>query len=349
MKSDKKKKVVVSAGIVVGVVLAIAFVRLIPTGHRQHNLPHDDSSPQSPGPQPRQAEPARSTAKERLDADVVRAKDLKIQQAANTPIDFFGKVVDEQGAPVEGATVHYIVGSLSFNGTGVEEARPSDANGNFTITGRRGPDLSVRVEHPDFYKTVQSEQRFQYASILRSREVDATPLPSSSSPAIFLLRKKGIAEGLVHSRVELRLPMSGESVSVSLSTGRIGNTSDAIRLSLQSKAKTLPLNEFHPFDWNLAIQAPNGGLTSRADTLDFTAPANGYEPEIRVDMPAVLGQPQWKSRSDRQYFVQLPSGRYGRFRLNIAADSGACLIESYLNPTAGSRNLEFDPKKQIKP
>jgi hypothetical protein len=134
-----------------------------------------------------------------------------------------------------------------------------------------------------------------------------------------------------------------------LANGGPGRKSDSIQLQLLSQGGSLPLNEFYPFDWKLTISVPQGGLVEREDALDFEAPISEYQPGREIQMSAAIGQPKWKSHFGGEFFVRLPSGRYGRFRLNLSAEKGRCEIESYLNPQPGSRNLEYDPSKEIKP
>lgn len=85
-----------------------------------------------------------------------------------------------------------------------------------------------------------------------------------------------------------------------------------------------------------------------------TAPTDGYHPQIEVKMPA--DDPKWSSRLSKQYFAKLPGDRYARFSIRFyggskddGADRNFVVLESYVNPKPGSRNLEFDPAKAVKP
>jgi hypothetical protein len=51
----------------------------------------------------------------------------------------------------------------------------------------------------------------------------------------------------------------------------------------------------------------------------------------------------------KNYFAKLPDGRYARFSINLyPGDRNFVVLESYVNPTPGNRNLEFDPKRVVR-
>ena len=59
------------------------------------------------------------------------------------------------------------------------------------------------------------------------------------------------------------------------------------------------------------------------------------------------GSSQGLGRAWRPF--KLPDGRYARFSIKFyAGDRNFIVFESYLNPTRGSRNLEFDPQKLLR-
>jgi hypothetical protein len=142
--------------------------------------------------------------------------------------------------------------------------------------------------------------------------------------------------------------MNGTPVAVNIRSGQAdGGSNEALTFIMKSDGDRLPLNKFYPFDWSVHIQVPNGGLVERSDALNFQAPANGYVPEVTIEMPASLPTDQWKSDIQRDYFVRFGSGNYGRIQLRISGDKGRSIAETFLNPNPGSRNLEFDPNKVV--
>jgi len=276
-------------------------------------------------------------------------REQKLRDMADAPIDFFGKVVDGKGNPVMGASTFYIVGSFSFEGSPTLQGPATDAAGLFSITEKRGPDFSVRVEHSDYYKTSSADQQFEYAHKAYVPGKEPPSPPTKGNPAVFVLKKKGLAEALVHhQRIKTKLPMNAAPVTINARSGQAGGGNEVISITLRSDGDKLPLNTFHPFDWSVTIEASGGGIVERSDALDFEAPADGYVTQQTINMSASLPKDVWKSDIQRDYFIKFGSGNYGRVRLNISGDKGRSIAEVFLNPTPGSRKLEFDPKKVVK-
>ena len=71
--------------------------------------------------------------------DQLRRKEsvAKIISALATPITFYGRVIDQDGDPVPGATVNYTAVD-KFDQSGSKYQGESDANGDFSISGIRG-------------------------------------------------------------------------------------------------------------------------------------------------------------------------------------------------------------------
>jgi hypothetical protein len=92
--------------------------------------------------------------------------------------------------------------------------------------------------------------------------------------------------------------------------------------------------------------AGGGTLVERKGEFDFEAPLDGYIQFDEIVMPRTAER--WHPDGAREYFITLADGRYARIQFKIIAGGDHFfLLESYLNPTAGSRNLEWDPKNQV--
>jgi hypothetical protein len=94
------------------------------------------------------------------------------------------------------------------------------------------------------------------------------------------------------------------------------------------------------YDWRFEITVPNGGLIVRKDAFEFEAPEGGYLRSDSVDMAATLGN-HWRSSAERSYFLRFDDETFGRVELEMQAGGDHFVVwESFLNPKAGSRNLE---------
>ena len=60
------------------------------------------------------------------------------------PINFYGKVVDQDNQPIAGATVKFVWNDISSAGWSSAEST-SDVNGLFSLADKKGKGLSVSV------------------------------------------------------------------------------------------------------------------------------------------------------------------------------------------------------------
>jgi hypothetical protein len=265
------------------------------------------------------------------------------RRAFSAPISFYGKVLDERGNPIEGATAKLIaIASPLSNGTTYE--RISDAQGLFAIAGIHGIGLVVRVTKAGYYPTDQSKGKVSYGKLPTT---DERAVPTPDAPAIFVLRKMGETVPLVHLKAkDYPVDGKGTAVEVNLATGAQarGNGSQ-LRVEVWSDDPTYGARG--PYGWHARVTVPGGGLIERQGEIDFEAPADGYTPSFETSM--ARNAERWRDGFDRQFFACLADGRYARFSLSLTTGGLFFRLESFLNPTPGNRNLEFDPAKAITP
>ena len=267
-------------------------------------------------------------------------KQTELLELFNTPINFWGKVVDEKGNPVPDATVELGTADRPWE-TGSSYKRTTDSNGLFSITGVKGLSISVDVSKGGYYKTSHSRGQFSYAQPSGNKE----PLPMPDKPTVFDLRKMGQVEPLVQVDGFVKVPRNGAPVEISFETG---DTVAAGQGDLRVEAWTNDQvkDPGGHYDWRCRISVPNGGLTERKEEFAFEAPANGYRPSDEISMPQT--EERWSPQVSREYFVKLADGRYARIRFEmVAGGDNFFTINSYLNPKPGSRNLECDPTEPV--
>ena len=263
-----------------------------------------------------------------------------IESALNAPITFYGKVVDQNGEPVPFARAAY--GLLDkFNESGTNGHVDADANGFFTIQGVRGAAIGVNVSKPGYYQIHKvSDQYFGYGG---SGDSMSKPPPLPEKPAVFVLQKMGETEPLVRLEKSARLAKNGIPTLLDLASGSVSSEGN-----LRIEAWTDEPERGRKFDWRCRVTVPSGGLVERRDQFDFEAPEEGYVESVEITMRR--DAEQWMSQQQRDFFLKLPDGHFARinFRM-IAGGNHYFILESFLNPTPGSRNLEFDPAKVVKP
>lgn len=287
--------------------------------------------------------------KSRLSAEEMR-KEFQRRSVADRrwewkiPISFFGKVIDQDNQPVADATVHFHWTALSPQGTSRRTA-VSDSRGLFALRGEQGKTLGVRVEKIGYY-TVDGGQGmvgFEYASPYEKTFHE----PDEAHPVIFRLVKKGEAEPLLQRSVELDLPGNGSKRAVDLLIGKASETGSLQITAWKPPLSTEPIPK--PYDWRIMVGIASGGFVECQDILPFTAPEDGYVSSVDLHMSPDLGT-QWSVGVERNYYFRFGTPpRYGRLTLRTNGDSKVVFLDYFLNPKPGSRNLEFDPAKAIKP
>jgi len=223
------------------------------------------------------------------------------------PISFYGKVVDENGRPVRGALVKIGGTDLSAAHT-FSETRISDDNGNFSLIGRTGKFLSVRVSKDGYYTSQENHTGFEYAAFSDPNYYQ----PDPNNPVIFHLRKKGEPAPLASSQGELLMTFGAPS-AIPIP----GITPSPIIVNVYQ-------NDLRVRDWKAQITVDGGGIEPTTEEFPFQAPADGYQPSINID-------------HDSPHATGWPDEEGGRFYIKTTAGYG--LLE--LHQTRGMRTLHY--------
>jgi hypothetical protein len=266
-------------------------------------------------------------------------QEQKLTRLFSNAINFYGKVVDENGLPVEAARVRYSAPSSFIEiQKGSIDGPITGPDGKFAITGKQGAGIQVSVSHLGYYETDKSHGQFTYFE-------NTDKNPTTSNPAVFVLQKKGTSEPLLKLKQVLRtVPKDGRAVQVGLSEEKAGDIT--VQAWTSPRAQGAANNA--PFDWKVRVEVPGGGLVANEDQFQFQAPESGYAPAIEYDMPVSGIEGKWRDRLEQTYFVKLGNGNYARMRFQmIAGGNHFAVVESYYNPS-GSRNLEYDPNMTVK-
>jgi hypothetical protein len=260
------------------------------------------------------------------------------------PINFWGRVVDENNNSVAGATANLVWTDLSPNGTSEANAT-SDANGIFSLFNQRGKRLLVSVGKEGYYSSSDARNAsFEYA------QPDVRFVPDSNKPVIFHLRRKCEAETLIVMRGMMNVPgvgkqfqltSNGVPVEVDLLQGRMVSSGGQIEIQYSADR-----SGGRPYDWECEISVPGGGIILSTNEFDFKSPSEGYQPTFTIEMSK--NSEHWTGQVTQKYLMRFADGKFGRMNFVIYADKVPfCTIESFINPS-GSPNLEDDPNKEVK-
>ena len=272
--------------------------------------------------------------------------DPRMLDAMQGPIEFYGKVVDENSNAVAGAGVTFEWNDFTARGYRDGATTQSDTNGLFSLRGKQGWGMSVSVGKEGYYGTHDSKQNFEFGKVNAS----AKHLPDPQRPVVFTLRKMGKGVELVSADFPLgmgqvpQLRRDGTPIEIDMFKGGAAPTGTGqLKLEFWSDATN---RNARSYNWKLKLSVPGGGLVETKEEFPFQAPETGYHLPLVIDMPAT--NKTWINELRTKYYVRLADGKFGRVEIEFLAFNGVVRVHSVVNPS-GSRNLEPIPPKPFVP
>lgn len=262
---------------------------------------------------------------------------------------FYGRVIDERNTPVPGAKARFsLTNNPNPNGSGTRGETESDQDGRFAISGR-GMGIYIEVSKEGYYRVPELDgKRGSYGGFRNHENLGDTdvPMPTESNPAIFVLRKAGETVPLIHvTKRSIIVPKDGTQTEIDLGTGQVVTAGKGqLRVEAWTQNQGMNPNKEEHYDWRCRLTLPGGGLIERTGQFDFEAPVDGYAPT--AELAQARTAERWRDNMAKQFFVRLADNRFARINFEmIAGGDHFIVLESYLNPEPGSRNLEYDSAK----
>lgn len=250
------------------------------------------------------------------------------------PINFYGKIIDENDAPVSGASVDFKWNDLSEEGTSASQAT-SDSGGYFSLLDRKGKRLYVQVHKDGYYTSRESGVAFEYAN-----PADGLFTPNSNSPVIFHLRKKGIGTDLLGSRngakphLGVTMLLDGTPVLIDLIGQKTGQSGQLIA----SQKKPSYESWKQATEWSFRMQISDGGFVEQHEEFPFEAPEEGYQSIVEFHFEK--GGTNWMEDVREDYYIKFGNPpRYGWLHLDTSILMNGARFTYAINPD-GSRYLE---------
>ena len=275
--------------------------------------------------------------------------------AWDKPVEFWGKVIDQFGNPVEGVeliaqvpTQRYIPTAKGGFRTSTGLKAVSAADGSFHFAGAEGFSLSIKsitkagYAMPIRVQLEKPELAYHYCYTNHgTREPLFTPDPAR--PEIIRLWKMK-DPGPRHTYLLYNcVTYDGTLLPVDLDNDRQDNPG---KFDFTVQARKAQDGEGEVVE--LVFQARDGGfmLPAPDDAFLFTAPAEGYQPTlvVRLDDPVTRKRFSANERVPFALFVQTRSGKCHSVVTGHLEDLGEeLLLDSYVltNPTGGL-DLEVD-------
>ncbi|MCX6937305.1 MAG: carboxypeptidase-like regulatory domain-containing protein [Verrucomicrobia bacterium] len=255
-----------------------------------------------------------------------------------TPIEFYGKAMDQFDEPVAGAKVTLMWSAMG--GTqGKEEL--TDSDGTFSLKGAQGKGVSVEILKNGYLRTNRAYGSFEYAAFFE----DNFHVPDPSKPVIFRLQKLTDAEPMYKYLPTGRVLLDGTPLMLNIATGKVGAGDVAFSIILgKDRGAVGP-------DYTLNIKGTGGAAFAPSDEeFLFSAPEAGYKPELTVTQ--VASDPKYSIAQKLRFYVKTSAGKYAAVEVEIdlreTTKNAGFFAIIYYNPS-GSRNLEFDQRQWLNP
>ena len=251
------------------------------------------------------------------------------------PINFYGKVVDDNNQPVAGASVDYTWSTIQAERGTLTKHSESDEQGLFSIH-ETGSGIGITVSKEGYYTPPNEKlKNYEYAN-----HGDGVFTPDLANPVVFHLRKKGVGTDLITSQYGIRsdfpisIPRDGTPVEVDVMQRKVGN-SGQIQIS-ENKPEHNAWRQ--AASWSFKMEIPDGGFVEENDPLPFDAPESGYQSVVEFQFQK--GDTNWNEGINKSYYIKFGNPpRYGRFQVQTDISNGGAIITYAINPN-GSHNLE---------
>lgn len=274
-----------------------------------------------------------------------------LMEKANRPIQFFGKVIDQDNNPISDVKVTLEIrvskelAPNAFQDVFDHPILVTDAEGRFALADARGALLGVQALEKQGYEPSPKAFRKSY---WYWRDPSQVFHPDANRPEIFRMWKKAGAERLVRKGIGHAIPYDGTPTSFDLLSGTTVTNGGDLRVTLTRNPQQIQWGQTH-YEWTATIEAVNGGIIESTDEQMYRAPAKGYTSKFVVHMAA--DDPQWTDTKDVAAYLKLRDGKYyGRVEIKLMVGSDRATtpfsVTSFINP-GGSQNLEYDPLQDV--
>lgn len=275
--------------------------------------------------------------KEEYDA-LVKEKSMAFAKRNNVPIAFYGRVIDQDGKPLEGVAVEYTVTAIPMIPVpwGPSETKNetcvTDQNGLFAVEGKRGSGLDI---------TGLAKQGYRKSGYYQQADVHYEPhdpqryIPDRNKPIDLMMIRDDLpkAEKVFEKQLKLNWDATIIIESFGPNVGKLEFTANRTGRDCNNTTKQ--------FEWEVKMRAEGFTMMKLPNENERMAPLVGYTSNGRVGFsPDEKG---WESAPDESYAILTDSGNYGLMNLKIYAGrddgrvSGRVMV--FLNKS-GARNID---------
>ena len=341
----KNRSWIIGAAILVVVVVAWGLLSQQPAPSPQPSTPPANATNNAPAPSsPTASTPATPppVIPHKPDLPPGQNKEDSMSKVLSTlndqPIVFYGKLIDQNNDPVEGATVtgSVLISTKFMDQRKEDHTTTTGSNGLFQFEGLHGMSMGIWFKK-EGYEFTSNNTSFTYSAMYQDKERHH---PDANAPVIFKIWKLQGPQQLVKIGANAYLPCDGSSASFDLISHR--RVTDGGDITVSIIRNPVNLQGAKQFDWKAVLQVNNGGIVAESDQYANEAPTDGYQSQLIIDMPQ--SATPWTADFHRTYYLKMRGGQYGRVTLGIYAAFDQPKVPfnfgGYANPTMGSRILE---------
>lgn len=264
-------------------------------------------------------------------------------EARNVAINFWGKVVDQDGVPLPDVRVAYAYSIYHGNDLGVawidhEERKgetTSDSGGLFAITDLKGHDLTIEsLSKPGYVRRERGQLTYDFGGDATQRRFESL----RENPVRVTMIQKSATESLIHVKGGLEVRGDGTPGRWSLWQGEPDPDGELV-VTLR-REPTVPRLGERLVTWSADLQVVGGEIMEVPwEEEVHRAPESGYSATVQYPRES-----QKEGVPHRSFYLRTADGKYGRIQVQLYPyDDGPtarCFITADMNPRPGSRNLE---------
>ena len=253
-------------------------------------------------------------------------------EAKNVPLDFYGRVIDQDTNGLSGVSIAIRVrhwNTESFGSVPIE--RETDSNGRFDIHDVTGDAFDIESMGKEGYELEPNTKRAYGATG-----------GSVNDPVLFTMWGTNIHEQLITGEKSFQIVPDGRPYFIDLTKGTIAESGDADLKVWVNRPNQIVYGK--SYDWSSETDVMNGGLLAETDSSSsmYLAPIDGYTPSFQFEQK--IGSGWGNSTGEKRFYIRLNNGlKYGRFTIEMMSYyndqiPGMIRISYVLNPS-GSRIL----------
>ena len=256
---------------------------------------------------------------------------------ANADIEFFGRVVDENGAPVSGAEIKFMTTTagdtvrIPIGPSGKIATIFSDASGAFHIKGYRGSSLEIRGVGKAGYRPTEGGAQRTYGFA----NGPSSHVPASRTPVEFLVVSSHKQKPDSLGSFQFRFIWNRDPIEITF-----GEDRDVLLLTpTRDRAE----GEKNGYAWNVKVELKEGSVfgVRRGQSLNL-APLEGYQPS--ADLGIARSAARWEGAIlGADVVMKTSKCKYVRAAFSIygAREDGSPSgrVDIHMSPT-GARYLE---------